>query len=170
MYKLIFTALLVCHYGNAFSSQSTPTIVARSGTTTLHLFGGNKGGDNQSNKAPGMMDQLAMFKKAQEMAQKKKDMDAELGKMTFEGIGADGKVKATFKYVPNNNPMDPNPDYDPQFFEFDDAFYDSASPDELAQAVKEAVKSGIEKTNMAVAEKYAVLQQDLMQALGQAKQ
>ena len=62
------------------------------------------------------------------------------------------------------NPMDPNPDYDTQSFEFDDDFYNSASPEELSAAVKEAILNGIETTNVAVAEKFAVLQQDLMDA------
>jgi DNA-binding protein YbaB len=135
----------------------------------LNLFGsGNKGGDAKGAGA-GMMDQLAMFKKAQEMASKKKEMDAELAMMSFEGIGADGKVKAAFKYVPNTNPMDPNPDYDAQSFEFDDDFFESSSPEDIAAAVKEAILNGIETTNTAVAEKYAVLQKDLMEAFGGGK-
>jgi hypothetical protein len=46
------------------------------------------------------MDQLALFKKAQEMAQKKKQLDEELRKMDFTGTGADGKVKGAFKFIP----------------------------------------------------------------------
>ena len=113
-----------------------------------------------------MMDQLAMFKKAQEMAQKKKKLDDELTKVDFTGSSSGATVTGTFKYVPISNPMDPNPDYEAVKFEFDDAFFASATPTELADAVKEAIKDGIDKTNMAVAEKYQSLQADLMAAFG----
>ena len=142
--------------------------MSSSSSTSLNLFGaGNKEGDK---KAPGMMDQLAMFKKAQEMAQKKQKLDEELKQMTFEGTAADGKVKASFKYVPVTNPMDPNPDYEATNFEFDDEFYESASPEEIAESVKVAIVDGIKNTNTAVAEKYSVLQGDLMEAFGQGGQ
>lgn len=114
-----------------------------------------------------MMDQLAMFKKAQEMAQKKQKLDEELKKMEFSGTGADGKVTGTFKYVPISNPMDPNPDYECTGFTFDQAYFDAATPEELSEAVKAVIFSGIASTNAAVAEKYAVLQEDLMEAFGQ---
>ena len=113
-----------------------------------------------------MMNQLAMFKKAQEVAQKKKKLDEELMAESFEAEAADGKVKATFKYVPVANPMDPNPDYEAVSFTFDDEYYASASPEDLGEACKEAVVAGIRVINEAVAEKYQVLQQDLMDALG----
>ena len=137
-----------------------------SSSTTLHLFGGGakEGGEK---KGPGMMDQLAMFKKAQEVAQKKKELDTELAKMDFQGTGADGKVKATFKYNPSTNPMDPNPEYEVKSFDFDDEFYSSSSPEEIADAVEAAIMDGIENTNKAVADKYEVLQTDLMEAFGQ---
>lgn len=147
----------------AFTTQKP----AQTPKSSLNLFGGgNKGGQA---KGPGMMDQLAMFKKAQEMAQKKKDLDNELSQMSFSGSSSDGKVKGSFKYIPNTNPLDPNPEYEPQSFEFDDAFFDSASPDDLAAAIKEAIQDGIEDTNKAVAEKYSVLQADLMSVMGNNK-
>lgn len=135
-------------------------------TTALNLFGG--GGKKNENKGPGMMDQLAMFKKAQEMAQKKKKLDEELQAMDFVGE-VPGKVKVNFKYVPVLNPMDPSPDYEPTKFEFDDSFFNSASPTEIAEAAKEAISNGIDKTNQAVVVKYQTLQQDLMEAFGQKK-
>lgn len=132
--------------------------------SSLHLFGG---GDKKKEGGPGgMMDQLAMFKKAQEMAQKKKKLDDELTKIDFTGSSSGATVTGTFKYVPISNPMDPNPDYEAVKFEFDDAFFAAATPTELADAVKEAIKDGIDKTNMAVAEKYQTLQADLMAAFG----
>ena len=159
---VIVSTLILAQIG-AFAPSTTRQ--HQSTTTALHLFGGGdkKEGDN---KQPGMMDQLAMFKKAQEMAQKKKKLDEELMKENFIGESPDGNVKGTFKYVPISNPMDPNPDYEAVKFEFDDAFYESATPAEIAAAVKAAIRSGIEKTNMAVAEKYQVLQEDLMETFG----
>merc|ERR1719343_397880 len=57
------------------------------------------------------MDQLAMFKKAQEMAKKKQQLDQELAAETFTGGAADGKVTVSCKFAPSKNPMDPQPDY-----------------------------------------------------------
>jgi YbaB/EbfC DNA-binding family len=131
------------------------------------LFGGGGGNKDGEKKGPSMMDQLAMFKKAQEMAQKKQKLDEELKKEVFMGSSADGKVKASFKFVPVSNPLDPNPDYEPTGFEFDDEYYQSASVEELSEAVYASILDGIEKTNMAVAQKYTVLQNDLMEAFGQ---
>ena len=146
----------------AFAPSATTSVPS---TTALHLFGGKKEGEGGGG-AGGMMNQLAMFKKAQEVAQKKKKLDEELMAESFEAEAADGKVKATFKYVPVANPMDPNPDYEAVSFTFDDEYYASASPEELGEACKEAVMTGIRVINEAVAEKYQVLQKDLMDALG----
>ncbi len=74
-----------------------------------------------------MMDQLAMFKKAQEVAQKKAALDKELQEEDFQGTAADGKVTAKFKYVPIKNPMDPNPDYELVDLSLDDAFFEESS-------------------------------------------
>ena len=163
----IFASLLASQ-GSAFTAQKP---AATTSTTVLHLFGGGDKGaaGSQGGQQPGMMDQLAMFKKAQEMAQKKKELDKELQAMDFQGVAEDGKVKVSFKYVPNSSPMDPNPDYEATQFEFDDEFFESSSPEDLSAAVKAAVESGIDDTNRAVAEKYSVLQSDLMEALGQKK-
>jgi hypothetical protein len=158
-----------CSRLSAPSSLSTTTATATTTTTTTtqcNLFGSGGGGNKDGGtKGPGMMDQLAMFKKAQEMATKKKKLDEELQKMTFVGDNP-GQVKGTFKYVPIANPMDPNPDYEAVSFEWDEFFFESASPAELAAAATTAILRGIEQTNVAVAEKYATLQADLMEALG----
>ena len=148
------------------TSRQLSTSAAPS-SSSLHVFGG--GDKKEKASGPGMMDQLAMFKKAQEMAQKKRKLDDELTQMDFKGSSPDGKVTGTFKYVPISNPMDPNPDYEAVKFDFDDAFFASASPAELSTAVKAAITDGIDKTNLAVAEKYQTLQADLMEAFGGAK-
>jgi hypothetical protein len=156
----------------SFAPQPSSRVSVQRSTTTAttrcNLFGSGGGGTKDGErKGPGMMDQLAMFKKAQEMATKKKKLDEELQKMTFIGDNP-GKVKGTFKYVPIANPMDPNPDYEATAFEWDEAFFAAASPAELAAAAQTAILRGIEQTNVAVAEKYATLQADLMEALGGA--
>jgi hypothetical protein len=62
--------------------------------------------------------------------------------------------------------MDPQPDYDTIGFDFDEEWYQSASPEDISAAVKEAIMNGIEKTNAAVVEKYKVLEEDLKGAMG----
>ena len=143
-------------------SQSLKVSTSTSGTI-LNLFGGNKG---DGDKKPGMMDQLAMFKKAQEMAQKKQKLDLELQKMDFVGTAVDGNVKVSFKYVPVSNPMDPNPDYEATSFQFDPTWFEASTPENISSAIQAAIKDGVEQTNNAVAQKYAVLQEDLMAAFG----
>jgi hypothetical protein len=166
-FSLLIASLLASQCAvSAFTANLPTTVSSTSTSTSLNLFGA---GGAKGEKKPGMMDQLSMFKKAQEMAQKKAKLDEELTQMNFEGLGAEGKVKASFKYVPISNPMDPNPDYEAIKFEFDDAYFESATPEELSAAVKECVLNGIENTNTAVAEKYAVLQSDLMAAFGQGQ-
>ena len=129
---------------------------ASTSSSVLNLFGNKKEGD--ANKAPGMMDQLAMFKKAQEIATKKKQLDEELAKGSWEVASEDGNVKAVFKCLPSLNPMDPNPDYEAASFTFDPTWYEAASPEDISKAVKETIIKGIETTTQAVAEKYSSLQ------------
>lgn len=154
----ISTSLLAT--ANAFA----PSHQASTASTTLNLFGGGGGDKEGGDKKPGMMDQLAMFKKAQEMAQKKKELDEELKKEDFKGTTEGCSVN--IKYVPVANPMDPNPDYEAVSFEFDDGYFDSASADEIAAACKAAYEDGMKVTNEAVAKKYSVLQESLMEAFG----
>ncbi|KAG7346368.1 YbaB/EbfC DNA-binding family protein [Nitzschia inconspicua] len=173
--KLPLAAALTLAFGctDAFAPVSryhkVQSTAAATTTSQLHLFGGgNKGGDGGAKKAPGMMDQLAMFKKMSEMAQKKNKLDTELAAETFEGTAADGKVKAICKFSPSKNPLDPQPDFETTGFEFDDEWYESVSPEDLSAAVMEAIKDGTEKTSQAVTEKYKVLEEDVRGALGGA--
>ena len=150
----------------AFSATTdafAPQLSSTQHSTRLNLFGG---GDKSAKKGPGMMDQLAMFKKAQELAKKKNDLDKELSEMEFKGTAEDGKVTAYFKFIPVKNPMDPQPDYEAQKFEFDDDWFEAATPEEISSAVKASIDDGFAKTNDAVAEKYQALQGDLMGAMG----
>jgi DNA-binding protein YbaB len=167
--SLIVTALAL-HGAAAFAPSSVGH--RPPSTTTLDLFGGggakSSGGEAQK-KGPGMMDQLAMFKKAQELAQKKKAIDDEIAAGTYEGTGADGKVKCVTKFVPSKNPMmEPNPDIDPVSFDFDDEWYESATPEELSAAVQEAITNSVEKTTTVMAERYQELQESMAKAFAPA--
>ena len=141
---------------------------ATSTDTELGLFGGGgakSGGDAAQKKGPGMMDQLAMFKKAQELATKKKKIDDELAAGTYEGSAADGKVKVVCKFVPSKNPMmEPSPEIDPVSFSFDDEWFESATPEELSSTVQQAISDGVEKTNNAMLERYQELQASMQEA------
>lgn len=155
--------LLTLSAATAFAPQlsTSPQHTA----TQLNLFGGGAKKDGEK-KGPGMMDQLAMLKKAQEMATKKNKLDQELAAMDFEGSSADGMVKASFKYVPSKNPMDPTPEYDAIKFEFDDAWYEGASTEDLNAGVKEAIMDGMAAVNKGVEEKYEVLKGDIAATFG----
>merc|ERR1712224_48994 len=143
------------------ASAFTPSRTTVTRHSQLNLFGGGSKAGSSENKGPGMMDQLAMFKKAQEIAQKKQKLDKELAGEKFEGSTADGKVTVSFKYSPPKNPMDPQPDYEATSFDFDEEWFDGATPEELSASVVEAYNNGIAKTSEAVAEKYKLLQEDL---------
>ena len=160
MKLLILLSSLFAGQTAAFTASSSSSTL---GTTALNLFGGNKDGEK---KGPGFMAQMEVFKKAQEMAVKKKKIDEGLAAMSFEGVSLNGKVKGKFKFVPITNPMDPNPDTEAVSFEFDDEFFESADPSEIATAVEEAVEDGIQKTNTLVFEKYKDLAKDVQDALG----
>lgn len=163
MKLLVIVSALLASQVSAFTA-SLPSIRQRSTTSSaLNLFGGGGGGGGDK-KGPGMMDQLAMLKKAQEVATKKKKLDDELAKMEFVGESEGGKVKAHLKYVPSTNPMDPNPDYEVVSFDFDDDFYESSEPSDIAASVKVAIEEGVKTTNEAVVEKYSTLQADVMEA------
>jgi len=115
-----------------------------------------------------MMDQLAMFKKAQEVAQKKAALDKELQEEEFLGTAADGKVNACFKYIPIKNPMDPNPDYELVDLKLDDTFFEEASPEDLSKAIQEAYADGVDTCNKAVMEKYQSLTTEIGAVFGAA--
>lgn len=165
MQFILFTVSLLLIQQSMASAFLSPA-AKMSVTTSLNLFGGGGGKDSGAAKQPGMMDQLAMFKKAQEIATKKRKLDEELQKMTFEASSSNDNVKVTMKYIPVTNPMDPNPEYESTNFDFNDEYFASVSTEELSEDIKNAIMKGIETVNQNVAEKYATLQSDLMEALG----
>mmetsp|Transcript_36278 Transcript_36278/g.48616 ORF Transcript_36278/g.48616 Transcript_36278/m.48616 type:complete len:174 (+) Transcript_36278:49-570(+) len=160
--SIIVAAALIAN-----ASAFTPTFTRTSPTTsqtTLNLFGGKKEGGGD--KAPGMMDQLAMLKKAQEIATKKASLDKELATLDITGEAADGKVKCSVKYIPAQMPNSPEPYFDATGFDIDESYLESTSCDDLSAAVKAAYLDGETKCTEAVAEKYKVLQEDLGKYLG----
>uniref|UniRef100_A0A7S2XNJ3 Nascent polypeptide-associated complex subunit alpha-like UBA domain-containing protein n=1 Tax=Attheya septentrionalis TaxID=420275 RepID=A0A7S2XNJ3_9STRA len=159
--SIISSVLFLTAGASAFAPVSQQSRTA----TSLNLFGGKKGADGAP-KAPGMMDQLGMLKKAQEIASKKQKLDQELKVLEFAGTGADGKVTATVVYAPGTNPMNPLPSYDLKAIDIDEAYLESASVEDLSAAVKAAIQSGEEATIKAVNEKMMVLQEDLAGMMG----
>mmetsp|Transcript_24049 Transcript_24049/g.51129 ORF Transcript_24049/g.51129 Transcript_24049/m.51129 type:complete len:164 (+) Transcript_24049:110-601(+) len=154
----VFVAAMAIGGATAFAPN--PTITSSS-ASQLNLFGGGSKDGEAKGPGGGMMDQLAMFKKAQEMAQKKQKLDQELASESYSGSAADGKVTVSCSFSPSKNPMDPQPDYKATGFDFDADWYEAASPEDLSTAVKEALMDGIDKTNEAVKEKYKLLEEDL---------
>ncbi len=115
----------------------------------------------------GMMDQLAMFKKAQEIAKKKQDLDKEIADMDIIGSAADGNIKITVQYVPAQLPVNPSPGYDAVKIDIDEAYLNEVSSEDLSAALVEAIRSGETKANEVVAEKYKSLEAEMAGMLGQ---
>ena len=135
----------------------------------MNLFGdADKEGADGGKKQPGMFDQLAMFKKAQEIAGKKKEIEKELSAMEFQGKGADDKVTVSMQYVASKNPIDPQPEYVVSNIDFDQEYFDGASPEDLSAAVKEAYQNSIVETKLKSEEKFASLAEDLKEIMGSA--
>jgi DNA-binding protein YbaB len=161
--SILSTALLLT-CANAFAPSSTTQITS---TTSLNLFGGKKeGGDEGGNPMGGMMDQLAMFKKAQEIAKKKATLDEEIAAMDIIGSAADGKIKITVQYVPAQLPVNPSPGYDATNIDIDEDYLNEVSTEDLNAALVEAIRSGETKANEVVAEKYKSLEAEMSGILG----
>lgn len=156
---LAFTVLVAS--ATAFAPSPIASRSATAATTALNLFGGKKEGGDSKGAMGGMMDQLAMFKKAQEIATKKQTIEKELQLLTFDGKSTNEKASVSMKYVPSLNPMDPQPEFEVQGFSFDDEWYASATPDEIAEAATEAYRAGVQATMLGSEEKFKVLAEDL---------
>ena len=158
--SLVSSALLV-----ASASAFSPSGVTRSSSSALNLFGGGNKGEGGEAGKPGMMDQLAMFKKAQEVASKKGELDKEIQQMDIIGSGADDKIKVTVKYVPAQLPVNPNPGYDVVAVDIDEAYLGEVSSEDLSAALVDAIRDGETKATVLVAEKYQKLQADMAEML-----
>jgi DNA-binding protein YbaB len=164
------TAFLAISSVSAFAPSSTPTIAST--TTSLNLFGGKKegGGDAKAGGMGGMMDQLAMFKKAQEIAKKKQDLDQDIAAMDIIGSSADGKIKITVQYVPAQLPANPSPGYDATKIDIDEDYLNEVSCEDLSAALVEGIRNGETKANEVVAEKYKSLESEMAEILGSLQQ
>lgn len=113
------------------------------------------------------MDQLAMFKKAQEIAKKKQELDSEIAEMDIIGTAADGNIKVTIQYVPAQLPVNPSPGYDATKIDIDEDYLGDVSSEDLSAALVEAIRSGETKANEVVAEKYKSLEAEMSGILGE---
>ncbi|KAL7550283.1 hypothetical protein ACHAWF_013520 [Thalassiosira exigua] len=161
---------------SAFSppSASTPHAAAvrprpsSASSTSLNLFGSKpKDPSSPDGKAqPGMMDQLAMFKKAQEIAQKKAALDKELAEEKMSGTAADGKVEIEIKYVPPQGPTNPTPTYEASGVNIDAEYLEATSAEDLSAALVDAIRDGERIAMERVGEKYKSLEEDLKGIMG----
>lgn len=136
-------------------------------STSLNLFGSKPKGEGADKPGgPGMMDQLAMFKKAQELAQKKQQLDKELAEEKITGTAADGKVEITVKYVPPQLPANPTPGYEAAAVNIDEGYLAEASAEELSAALVEAIREGEKNAMERVGEKYKSLEEDVKNIMG----
>ena len=117
-------------------------------------------------KGPGMMDQLAMLKKAQEVASKKMALDKELAKADHVGKSSDEKVTVTIKYIPPL-PLQ-QPGYDGVSMDIDDEFLSSGSTEDISNSISEAIKDGYVKATVATAESMQQLTMELGEIMGNA--
>ena len=160
--SLLSTALFI-----SSASAFAPSF-SRTTSTSLNLFGGKKEGGDDKGAMGGMMDQLAMFKKAQEIAKKKQDLDKEIAEMEIIGSAADGKIKVTVQYIPAQLPTNPSPGYDAVAIDIDEEYLNDVASADLSAALVEALRSGEECATKIVAEKYQTLDKELSGILGGA--
>ena len=155
---------LLCSVKAFIPNSFTPRTVSK---TELNLFGGKKEGGDDKGKGGmgGMMDQLAMFKKAQEIAQKKNGLDKELAEMDIFGTAADGKIKVSVKYIPAQLPQNPSPGYDAVNVDIDEDYLNEVSCEDLSSALVDAIRDGETVAAKLVAEKYQILDRELGQMM-----
>jgi DNA-binding protein YbaB len=162
----IATLLLTATSATAFSTSRTAAATLRQ-STTLNLFGSKpKDPNSDAAKQPGMMDQLAMFKKAQELAQKKKKLDDELANETIMGTAADGNIEITVKYIPPQLPANPTPGYEAAAVNINEEYLSQVSSEDLSVALVEAIRDGEKKATERVGEKYKELEEDMKGIMG----
>ena len=172
----VCTSVLLVASATAFSPSSvgrsaTCSTAAAASSSALHLFGGGNKGDGEA-KGPGagMMDQLAMFKKAQEVASKKKELDKELQQTDIVGLAAEDKIKVTVKYIPAQLPANPNPGYDVVAIDIDEGYLADVACEDLNEALVEGIRAAETKAMQITAEKYQALQDDMQQMLAGMQQ
>lgn len=160
-------ALTACSSSvDAFSTSGRVTSQHAS-STSLNLFGSKpKDPNSDAPQQPGMMDQLAMFKKAQEIASKKAAIDKELAEEKIVGTSADGKIEVTVQYIPPQMPANPTPGYEASDVNIDADYLADVSPEDLSTALVEAIRAGEQKAAERVGEKYKSLEADIQGIMG----
>ena len=147
------------------TSSSRKTVVGSCSSTSLYLFGSKPKAEG-TQQQPGMMDQLAMFKKAQELSQKKTEIDKEIANEKIVGTAADGNIKVTIKYIPPQLPVNPTPGYEAAEVNIDEAYLESVSAEELSASLVEAIRNGEVKAAELVGQKYKVLEDAMKSIMG----
>lgn len=109
----------------------------------------------------GMMDQMKMFQKAQEIAKKKNNIDKDIANMDMIGSSVDGKIKVTVKYTAAKIPVTPQASYDIVNVDIDDVYFNEASAEDLSANIVEAVKAGQQVAAETVMKEYQSLQEDI---------
>ena len=166
------TIILTATSASAFSSTSSRIGVIASNTkiqttsTSLNLFGSKPKDPNADKQQPGMMDQLAMFKKAQELAQKKNNLDKELAKEKIMGTAADGNIEITIQYVPPQLPISPSPGYEATDVNINEEYLKDVTAEDLSASLVEAIRNGEQRATEIVGEKYKVLEEDMKAIMG----
>ena len=107
-----------------------------------------------------------MFKKAQEIATKKKKLDDELAQETITGSAADGNIEITVKYIPPQLPTNPTPGYEASAVNINEEYLESVACEELSEMIVEAIRDGESKATARVGEKYNELEDDMKGIMG----
>eukprot|EP01083_Nonionella_stella_P052205 138593_1 len=168
----IATILFTATSATAFSTSRpgvTNNHVVQTSSTSLNLFGSkpkDPDAPEGQQQQPGMMDQLAMFKKAQELAQKKNQLDKELAEEKITGTAADGKIEIEIKYIPPQLPANPTPGYEASGVSIDEAYLGEVSAEDLSSALVEAIRDGEQRATERVGEKYKSLEEDMKNIMG----
>ena len=168
------TIILTVTSASAFSTSrigvksNTNNIQTTTSTTSLNLFGSKPKDPNadKQGQQPGMMDQLAMFKKAQELAQKKNNLDKELAKEKIMGTAADGNIEITIQYVPPQLPISPSPGYEATDVNINEEYLKDVSAEDLSASLVEAIRNGEQTATEIVGEKYKALEEDMKAIMG----
>ncbi len=107
-----------------------------------------------------------MFKKAQELSQKKAAIDRELADEEIVGTAADGNVKVTIKYVPPQLPANPTPGYEADEVDIGESYLGTVSAEDLSADLVAAIRDGEAKAAELVGRKYKTLEEDMMRIMG----
>ena len=165
---IIFTATNASAFSTSRTGGSNNVISKQTTSTSLNLFGSKPKDPNAQGGGPGMMDQLAMFKKAQELSQKKNDLDKELSNEKIMGTAADGNIEVEISYIPPQLPVNPSPGFEASNVNINEEYLASVSAEDLSTALVEAIRDGEKTATEKVTEKYKSLEEAMQEIMGSA--